>query len=480
MKKAYRFIFAIAISILAFAACQKEVDKVDIDEVKTVEVVVSMSDETKSFTDAGGIKWETGDVLKFSDGTTEWTSLSSVVSPDGYTATFTFPGELNSTARQGWFYTPNTHKIAPYDEFTYPASLTQDVAGEMNKDYLFLTSGLNLITIEAGVPIPKVNMYILSAICRVIPYTTFWRDESILSVKVENNTSMEGTMRINRGNPANFKPVSLGANSIEVNLNTPFSIAGIYKAELSKGIYIPLIHIPLYQYKFIVETDKATYTFADNTNVIQPYNNSVRNMLLDLNHTNATRSEGLITIDGSYADWDVIEPTKVAECTSNVLGSALQKMKVYADKRYINVYFEYDTNQISDAAAWTDTRFVINSDNVSTTGGGYSGFLGNDADIFINGSFTQNGVISYWPSLFEWSGVDGESTWTWTQNTNVSGFGSGAGGSGKYELRIELLPMKNQGVIFANSFTIGMHLVQGSVSEVLPNGTVDKLPVTIY
>ncbi len=295
MKKTYKFIFAIAISILAFAACQKEVDK--IDDIKTVEVVVSMSEATKSFTDADGIKWEVGDTLKFYDKDNDIVFTSSALTAtninDGYTVTFTFDADLISQNRTGWFYTPNTHKKAPYNEFSYPASLTQTAAGEMNKDYLFLTSGLNLITIEAGVPIPKVNMYILSAICRVIPYTTFWRDESILSVKVENNAPMEGTMRINRGDPANFEPVSLGANSIEVNLNTPFSIAGIDNAELSKGIYIPLIHIPLYQYKFIVETDKATYTFADNTNVIHPYNNSVRNMLLDLNHINANRSEAL-------------------------------------------------------------------------------------------------------------------------------------------------------------------------------------------
>lgn len=289
MKKTYKFIFAIAISILAFAACQKEVDK--IDDIKTVEVVVSMSEATRSFTDADGIKWEVDDVLKFSDGTMELTSLSSVVSADGYTATFSFPAELNSISRQGWFYTPNTHKKAPYNEFSYPASLTQTAAGEMNKDYLFLHSGMGLITIEAGEPIPKINMQIFSSIFRIIPYTTLLRDESIRSVKLECDGALELVIRLTRGSSAEIAADSPGANSVKVNLDTPFSIAGIDNAELSKGIYIPVAPTALWQYKFIVETDKATYTFEDTTgDFLPPRYNYVKNILLDLDHINANRS----------------------------------------------------------------------------------------------------------------------------------------------------------------------------------------------
>ncbi len=486
MKKTYKFIFAMAISILAFAACQKEIDKFD-DVNKTVEVVVSMSEVTKSFTDAGAIKWDVGDILKFSDGTIEFSSNALVaanITNNGYTAAFTFPSELNSVSRQGWFYTANTH-TSNYTDVLYPNSFTQAAAGEMNKDYLFLHSGGGLINIVANDPIPPITMIIEGSIYRIIPYAAdVWTGESIISVKLESNSNIAGTVVLDRA-LGGQNITGLTSKSIEVNLGTPYSIASISNPDLSKGIYIPVPKISLIGYKITIDTDKATYTFdAMSTNV--PAGSSVvKNMLLNVNHTSATRSEGLITIDGSYDDWDAIEPTKVAECTSNVPGSALQKMKVYADKRYINVYFEYDTAQIDESSTspWTLTRFFFNSDNDTTTGGGYWRFLGKDKDIMVDGACINGGIANFWPALYLWNGVNGESTWTWKKQTIEGRFGSGAGGLGKYELQIELLTVKNQGVVFADEFTIGMYIEQNAVKAVLPNGAggaaAEKLSVTI-
>lgn len=288
----------------AMTACQQENIEPDAQEQETVEVKVTIGEQTKGFTDLEGITWEVGDQIKYAGGV-ELTSeplTAEKISADGYTASFTFAALLNEVDRTGWFCSTKCHPTNNNEvEFTLGSGsgniYTQEVAGEMNSRYLFLHSGTGLVQIKAG-ETPEISMDVVGTIFRVIPYTTTYNDESVLSVKLESETDLVGTVAYDRGggtyrgvNDINWQKFK----NVKVNLGTPFSLDGVLSAEDSKGIYLAVAAttaaVPLDGYQYIVETDKATYTFdaMDKTLVVDE--NVVKNVKLNLD--NAVRvSEG--------------------------------------------------------------------------------------------------------------------------------------------------------------------------------------------
>ncbi len=298
MKKILNFIFAIAISILAFAACQKEVDKTD--ELKKVKVVVSLSEETKAlFADLGGVKWEAGDILKFSDGTTSWQSdplALDKITNSGHKATFTFSEDLISQARIGWFYTPNTHPVASnFNDVQYPSSFTQAVAGEMSKDYLFLHSGTSTVNITQGVEPSEIQLKIVGSIFRIIPYTSTYNSESVEAVGIISNSNIAGTVSYDRTSATPLNNSGLDSPLIRLIIGTYFSLTGITTANSSEGFYIPVpatpAETPYDGYAYVVETAQAEYffdagAFIDPSSPKSPLTvgeNKVINVFLDLN-----------------------------------------------------------------------------------------------------------------------------------------------------------------------------------------------------
>lgn len=308
------------IAVLAVAslgvACNKEQlqDEIPSSGNGTVQVVVSIDNGTRSFSDAEGVKWEVGDKIKYAGGV-ELTSkplTDEQITENGYKASFTFDASLIATNRKGWFCSTKCHPTNYTEvEFTLGTDngnlFTQAEAGQMNSRYLFLHSGTVEVNITKGV-VPEVKMEIAGTIFRVIPYTTKYNDEKILSVKLSSNTQLVGTVSYDRG-AGTYKGVNdinwRSYDFVKANLGTPFSLEGITSAKTSKGIYFAVAATPedkpLDGYKYEVETDKANYVFDAMTEKLAVRNNFVKNVYLNLDKaTSRVEGEtGLLKYDGS-------------------------------------------------------------------------------------------------------------------------------------------------------------------------------------
>ena len=313
------------LAVLAVAslgvACNKEQlqDEIPSSGNGTVQVVMSIDNGTRSFSDAEGVKWEVGDQIKYAGGV-ELTSkplTAEQITDNGYKASFTFDKSLIEADRTGWFCSTKCHPTNYIEvEFTLGTDngnlFTQAEAGQMNSRYLFLHSGTVEVNITKGV-VPEVKMEIAGTIFRVIPYTTKYNDEKILSVKLSSNTKLVGTVSYDRGGKTYTGVTELlgGAgyksyDFVKANLGTHFSLEGITSAETSKGIYFAVAATPagkpLDGYKYEVETDKANYVFdAMSSTKLAVGNNVVKNVYLNLDKaTSRVEGEtGLLKYDGS-------------------------------------------------------------------------------------------------------------------------------------------------------------------------------------
>lgn len=325
------------IAVLAVAslgvACNKEQlqDEIPSSGNGTVQVVVSIDNGTRSFSDAEGVKWEVGDQIKFAD-KDQGVKLTSEpltdkqITQNGYKASFTFDKSLIEADITGWFCSTKCHPTNNTEvEFTLGTDngnlFTQAEAGQMNSRYLFLHSGTGMVNITKGVA-PEVKMEIAGTIFRVIPYTTKYNDEKILSVKLSSNTKLVGTVSYDRG-AGTYKGVNdinwRSYNFVKANLGTSFSLEGITSAKTSKGIYFAVAATPagkpLDGYKYEVETDKAKYVFdAMTEKELAVGNNVVKNVFLNLDKA-TSRVEGAgsnkkLTLSGEIGD-TTIDAVKV-------------------------------------------------------------------------------------------------------------------------------------------------------------------------
>ena len=105
------------LAVLAVAslgvACNKEQlqDEIPSSGNGTVQVVVSIDNGTRSFSDAEGVKWEVGDSIKYAGGV-ELTSeplTDKQITENGYKASFTFDKSLIEADRTGWFCSTKCH-----------------------------------------------------------------------------------------------------------------------------------------------------------------------------------------------------------------------------------------------------------------------------------------------------------------------------------------------------------------------------------
>lgn len=296
----------------AITSCQQEnLEPAGPETEGTVQVKVSIGTQTKGFTDLEGITWEVGDQIKYAGGVELVSEALTAddISTDGYSATFTFPASLNEVDRTGWFCSTKCHP-GNYNEveFTLGADnanvYTQDVAGKMNSRYLFLHSGTGIVPISKDVA-PEIGMDIVGTIFRVIPYTTLYNDEQILSVKLSSNTKLVGTVAYDRGagtyrgvNDVSWKAYDF----IMVNLGTALSLEGVTSADESKGIYMAVAattsSTPLNGYQYVIETNKATYIFDAMDKTLEVGENVVRNVLLNLDKATRVYEAGQLQYIG--------------------------------------------------------------------------------------------------------------------------------------------------------------------------------------
>ena len=205
-----------------------------------------------------------------------------------------------------------------------------------------------------------------------------------------------------------------------------------------------------------------------------------------------------IVIDGQFADWDAVpaEHLYTATCAEETTYSALKVMKVCSDELYLNLYFEYDVEQVVDLS-WTPIHLYINADNSAETGGGDAAWSDADAEIMLEGVFAADGELISWdPAKFHWWGEVGATGWVWTQG-DAEGFthsaednwgadmpegsgiseGAGVAAEGKYELQI--LKEMVQGAQWADTFSLGMDVQQNwaTVGQ-LPNASGEGVTCT--
>ena len=313
MKKLNYYLGAALSVVLCAASCQKENELVPSQTNEKISVIVSLGEQTKGFSDTKGVTWEVGDQIKYAGGVdlTSEALTAEQISNNGHTAAFKFAASLIEVDRTGWFYSTKCHPTnATEVEFTLGADngnvFTQDVAGEMNKRYLFLHSGTGLVTITKD-KAPTITMDIAGTILRVLPYTSTYNDEKVLSVKFESNDKVVGTVGYDRG-AGTYKSVTEVNwklyNYVQANLGTAFSLEEVTSAETSKGIYMAIpatkADAPLNGYKYTVETDKATYTFDAMGKTMAVGNNVVKNVYLNLDKgVRVAAPTGYLKYDGA-------------------------------------------------------------------------------------------------------------------------------------------------------------------------------------
>ena len=195
-----------------------------------------------------------------------------------------------------------------------------------------------------------------------------------------------------------------------------------------------------------------------------------------------------IKIDGDFSDWAKLDASKVATatCDPDATKTALKLVKVYADKVFVFIYFEWDKEEVPHYAptnpedpntgAYAPFHIYMNGDG-STATGGFAGQWSDAAtDVLFEGTLYPDGVnlASYEPSLFSWAGEVNGSEWAWTSLGDISGICAGAGVEGKYEISIvrELYPIGK----LADTFSLGIDIQDAGWNSVgiLPIGHVEE------
>ena len=380
---------AMGMAALAVSCKQEGLEPVTPEEGQTIKVEVSLGETLKgTFTDREGLRWEVGDQLRYAGGAVLTSSplAAEDITKEGSVASFTFPAELTSVDRNGWFVSTNNHKDNN-DEVEYTLGVdggnvyTQDNAGEMNHRRLFLHSGLKTMNIAKGQEKITVKMEICGTILRAMPYTTMYNDETVQSVSLESNSYIVGTVVYNRGGEGSYIPIAgndytgnskdwMKYKNVIVNLGNAFSLSGVVDKEKSKGIYIPIAAsyegFPYKGYKYVVTTDKAQYVFDAMDETLDVGENVVKNVYLNLDK--ATRQEhasGTLRYDAALQNINV----PASESADNYCGYSVAMTKdgeeaeekregpAYYDLYYKNVKFTCTDPDSKEPVDWVSVRY---------------------------------------------------------------------------------------------------------------------------
>lgn len=165
-----------------------------------------------------------------------------------------------------------------------------------------------------------------------------------------------------------------------------------------------------------------------------------------------------VTIDGDFADWDALDASKVVvlESAADAVYTAITKAKIYADGVYINIYFEFDEEQITAGGAAFD--IYLNADGDDGLGDDY--YVGQTGVDYLleDGEFMTAGTLnSFNPGLFAYEGSREAWEWGWVPVLDSGlGIASGAGAGNKYELAVMIEMLA--GVELADTFSLGLML----------------------
>lgn len=336
MKKIYTYAAIVAICATAASSCQKEanIDPIPDTTDKAQTTITFGLSQTKGTFDQNGIKWAAGDVIRFSNeglgDVRDITLTSSNISEDGYTATVTadFPNVTTAVFRVN--YSPRNNAEWDYgymgnycdndgSSFTESSKLIvkQSEAGQINKHFLFLHSGLNKLSFDATNPQTTVPMEILGTIVRVLPYTTTHNDEKIQSIELSTSSDygLGGVVKVNYGTGqyTDHQEVNWGPDrfkTYQVDLVTEFPLTSVSSRTSSKAVYFALPATntghEINGYTIKVTTDKATYTFDGSDKTLALSHNKVKNIYLNLDRATSRLSNdelyGIYWFDGTLGN----------------------------------------------------------------------------------------------------------------------------------------------------------------------------------
>ena len=116
--------------------------------------------------------------------------------------------------------------------------------------------------------------------------------------------------------------------------------------------------------------------------------------------------------DNSVADWDALDPTKVAvaNVTAEPYFAGLKQLKVYSDGVYINYMLVFDpTIYTSHVGAKDGMHIYMNIDNSAETGGFFDLFADAAVDLMFEGELfdDQGNPVPYSPTMHRWVGQEG-------------------------------------------------------------------------
>ena len=427
MKKIFRYMFAVVAGIAALTACTNEPEEEGItpDVPSTGEYVivkVGMHEVNRSFTDAEGIKWNVGDQIKYAGGVvlTSEALTAEDIEDEGYTANFKFPAALNEVNRTGWFSSTKNHPSNNDEvEFTLGTGngniYSQAAAGEMNARYLFLHSGTGLVNITKDES-PVVKMDVVGSIFRILPYTELYNDEVVTLVELtgKNANGIVGTVAYDRG-AGSYKGVNdinwQKSNLVRISLEEPFALTNANSRENSKGIYMALARTteaaPIEGYTYTVKTNKATYTFSSDENLVIG-ENEVKNVYLKLENgarVDDTARKGELHYIGAVNANDKISYTG---CNNKDIGYWYAQIKDDGSNDWVTkegeansayydaAVFECIDNATGEVATWITAKYAGNGSThwVITVEAQAEGAVERSATVtatfpeFVNGYYT--------------------------------------------------------------------------------------------
>lgn len=201
--------------------------------------------------------------------------------------------------------------------------------------------------------------------------------------------------------------------------------------------------------------------------------------------------------DQSTNDWNAVADKTSIAVTSpgNSRWQALELLKVYADRQYINVCCEINDSILKEPDVKT-FRIYLNADGDDKTGGGADLYADGNAEVLLDGLICAGeGLDDYNPAVYQWFGGEGGGM---TDQTDPAGphwtdpsvtptpennwgaiVGAGQQPIGRSQLvgnRLEI--QLNRMLIpfaFADTFSIGVELQhQWMTVGVLPNAADDE------
>lgn len=320
MKKILKNMLWIALGAIAFTGCSNDATEEPApvaENGRTVTVVASLSDETKAaFIDGESITWTAGDRIQWSNGAVSQELTEEDITENGTRASFTIEVPRNA---DGWFHSTTTHPGNNNEvEFSLgdasKHAFTQERAGVMNARYLFLHSGVGMMQIPAEAETIPVNMEIAGTIFRILPYTEQYNEEQIQKITLLSNSNLIGTVAYDHG-AQTYRGVDdinwQVSKDISVTLGEPFALTEASSRESSRGIYMAVARTtnPLDGYKYVVYTDKATYTFDAMDKTLAVADNVVKNVFLKLENGERLGNEEYMYDVRYLGDFNIVENT---------------------------------------------------------------------------------------------------------------------------------------------------------------------------